>query len=143
MADYLFVNDSIAVDASELQFTFSRSPGPGGQNVNKVNSKATLRWAYAESPHLPPDVRSRFAKLVAKRTNEAGELVLSSSRYRTQGRNREDCLEKLRQLLLAAAVAPKPRRRPKKSAAAQAKRLKAKREQSERKERRRSPRLDD
>lgn len=143
MADYLIVNDAIAIDLSELEFTYSRSPGPGGQNVNKVNSKATLHWAYAESPYLPAEVASRFAKLVAKRTNDAGELVLSSNRHRTQRRNRDDCLEKLRQLVLAATVVPKARKRPKKSAAAQAKRLKSKRENAERKERRRTPRWDE
>lgn len=143
MSDYLIIDDQIAIRRSELKFTFSRSPGPGGQNVNKVNSKATLRWEYAESPDLPDDVRSRFAKLFAKRINDAGELVLSSSRFRQQRRNVEDCLEKLRHLVLAAAVPPRVRKRPKKSAAAKRRRLQEKRQQSERKQNRRTPKWDD
>ena len=143
MSEFLVINEHIAIPRDELDFTFSRSPGPGGQNVNKVNSKATLRWAYAQSGWLPEEVRRRFAKLFAKRINADEALVLSSSRFREQRRNVNDCLEKLRQMVLAATVVPKPRKRPKRSAAANAKRLKDKRTRSERKQSRRSPRLDD
>lgn len=143
MAEYLTINDDIAIPRSELNLTFSRSPGPGGQNVNKVNSKATLRWEYAQSIYLPEAVKSRFGKLFAKRINDAGELVLSSSRHREQRRNVDDCLEKLRQLVLAAVAVPKKRRPPKKSAAANAQRLREKKERSQRKQNRRPPRLDD
>ncbi|WP_425398073.1 alternative ribosome rescue aminoacyl-tRNA hydrolase ArfB [Aeoliella sp.] len=143
VADYLTINDDIAIPRSELNLTFSRSPGPGGQNVNKVNSKATLRWEYQQSIYLPDGVKSRFGRLFAKRINDAGELVLSSSRHREQRRNVDDCLEKLRQLVLAALVVPKPRKPRKKSAAANAQRLKQKRQRSERKQNRRPPRIDD
>ena len=143
MPEYLAINDQIAVPRNELKFTFSRSPGPGGQNVNKLNTKATLHWAYLDSPYLPADIKLRFGRLFAKRINEANELVLSSSRFREQRRNVEDCLEKLRQLILAAAVVPKTRKKPKKSAAANAERLKQKRERADRKQSRRPPRWDD
>ncbi|MCO6045417.1 aminoacyl-tRNA hydrolase [Aeoliella sp. ICT_H6.2] len=143
MADYLTINDEIAIPRSELNLTFSRSPGPGGQNVNKVNSKATLRWEYGASIYLPNGVKSRFGRLFAKRINDAGELVLSSSRHREQRRNVDDCLEKLRQLVLAAVAVPKPRKPRKKSAAANARRLQEKRARSERKQSRRTPRFDD
>lgn len=111
--------------------------------MNKVNSKATLRWPYAESPDLPDDVKSRFGKLFAKRINDLGELVLSSSRHREQRRNIDDCLAKLRHLIQAAAIPPRVRKRPKKSAAATRRRLQEKREQSDRKKNRRSPKWDD
>ncbi len=143
MAEYLVINDRIAIPRGELNFTFSRSPGPGGQNVNKLNTKATLKWLYAESAWLPEDVQRRFGKLFAKRINANSELVLSSSRYREQRRNVEDCLEKLKHLVLAAAVIPPVRKRPKKSAAANAKRLTEKRQRAERKQNRRAPRFDD
>ena len=133
MQDHLVINDQIAIPRDELKFTFSRSPGPGGQNVNKVNSKATLKWSYAGSPWLRDDIKRRFGQLFGKRINADGELILSSSRFREQRRNVDDCLEKLKQLVLAAAVVPKVRKRPKRSAAANAKRLEKKRRRGERK----------
>jgi ribosome-associated protein len=143
VSEYLVINDRIAIPRGELSLSFSRSPGPGGQNVNKLNTKATLKWPYEDSSSLPDDVKLRFGKLFAKRINAEGEVVLSSSRYREQRRNVEDCFDKLRQLLLAAAVAPRVRKRPKKSAAANAKRLKEKRLRAERKQSRRPPPGDD
>lgn len=143
MAEYLAINDAIAIPRGEFNLSFSRSPGPGGQNVNKVNSKATLRWSYAQSAFVPEEVKARFAKLCAKRINDVGEVVISSSRFREQRRNVDDCLEKLRQLVLAATVVPRVRKRPKKSAAANAKRLQEKSERSARKQNRRLPRMDE
>lgn len=143
MQDFLVINDRIAIRRDELQFTFSRSPGPGGQNVNKVNSKATLRWRYADSPWLPDEVKQRFGKLFAKRINADGDLILSSSRFREQRRNIDDCLEKLKQLVAAASVTPRVRKRPKKSAAANARRLEDKRRRGDRKQSRRPPKFDD
>jgi ribosome-associated protein len=143
VSEYLVINDRIAIPRGELNLSYSRSPGPGGQNVNKLNTKATLKWPYEDSSSLPDDVKLRFGKLFAKRINAEGEVVLSSSRYREQRRNVEDCFDKLRQLLLAAAVAPRVRKRPKKSAAANAKRLKEKRLRAERKQSRRPPPGDD
>ena len=139
MADYLNINDAIRVPHSDLNFTFSRSSGPGGQNVNKVNSKATLHWKYTTSEHLPERVRLRMVELFAKRTNDRGELVLSSSTHRSQHRNVQECLEKLKQLVIAAAVVPRTRKRFKKSAAAIAERLRNKKARSQRKELRKPP----
>lgn len=143
MSDYLVINDQISIPRDELNLSFSRSSGPGGQNVNKVNTKATLKWSYAESNWLPAEMKVRFGKLFAKRINLAGDLVLSSSRFREQRRNVDDCLEKLRQLILAATVVPKVRKRPRKSMAATAERLREKRRRAERKQSRRPPSLDD
>ena len=143
MSEQLVINDQIRIPRREIKFTFSRSPGPGGQNVNKVNSKATLHWSYADCEALPEHVKLRMAKLFAKRINEAGEIVLSSSRTREQRRNLDDCLDKLRQLVQAACVVPRKRKKFKKSAAATARRLNEKRARSQRKTMRRPPSSDD
>jgi ribosome-associated protein len=100
--DELRVNPQIAVPRRELRFTFVRSSGPGGQNVNKVASKAVLRWAVRGSQSIPDAVRDRLLTRSARQINDRGELVLTSQRYRDQSRNVDDCLEKLRNLILAA-----------------------------------------
>jgi len=107
----LVINARIVIPRSELRFTFVRSSGPGGQNVNKVNTKAVLHWSVANSPSLPGDVRHRMATQYANRINDRGELLLTSQRYRDQSRNIEDCLSKLRQLILAIASPPRPRKK--------------------------------
>src|SRR6516165_5828905 len=95
----LEVNDTIAIPLDEFTFETSRSGGPGGQNVNKVNSKVQLRWTPAASPSLPEAVKERLLKAVAGRLTRDGELLIASSRTRDQGRNADDCLEKLRDLI--------------------------------------------
>ena len=95
----------------ELVFTFARSSGPGGQNVNKTETKATLRWAVLQSPSLPVDVRARFMRSFASRITTEGELVLSSQRHRDRLRNVDDCLEKLAAMLRQVAT-PRRKRRP-------------------------------
>jgi ribosome-associated protein len=105
----LAVNRLIRIPLAEIRFEFARSSGAGGQNVNKVSSKARLRWAFGHSDALPPDVRDRFARRHARRLTNEGEFVLTSQRYRDQGRNVRDCLDKLRDMLREAAVPPKQR----------------------------------
>ena len=107
----LVVDPHIQIPLSEMRLSFSRSGGPGGQNVNKVNSKVTLHWDVEHSPSLPAEVRERFVARYLPRINTQGEVVIHSQRYRDQRRNREDCLEKLRQLILAVRHPP-VRRRP-------------------------------
>ena len=133
----------ISIPDSEFQFTFVRSSGPGGQNVNKVNTKAVLRWPVAASPSLPPAVRDRFRTRYASRLTTDGELVLSSQRFRDQAKNRDDCLEKLRAMLEAVAVAPVRRRKTKPSRASVERRIEAKRRLSGRKQQRRQRPSDD
>src|SRR6187200_1408056 len=95
----LVISPSVRIPFEELEFTYSRSSGPGGQNVNKVNSKALLRWPMLASPSLPSAVRERFlARYGNKLTNE-GDLLITSQLYRDQEKNREDCLEKLREMV--------------------------------------------
>jgi len=139
----LRVNYRIEIPFTEFDFSFSRSGGPGGQNVNKVNSKVTLRWSVTKSPTLPADVRERFVQRYRRRITNDGELVMHSERYRDQGRNVADCLEKLRELLLEVAVAPKKRKPTRPTRGAKERRLKEKRAASERKARRRKPGIDD
>ena len=139
----LVVNRRIRVPLRELQITFVRSSGPGGQNVNKVNSKAVLRWDVAATPSLPDDVRQRFQTRFARRITTEGELVLSSQRFRDQGRNVADVLEKLRAMLEEVATAPRRRKPTRPGRAARERRLRDKRAASTRKSLRRRPGRDD
>src|SRR5947199_5332145 len=101
------VTENLEIPEAEFQFTFARSGGPGGQNVNKVASKAVLHWDVAASPSLPPEVKARLVTLQRRRVTTEGVLVLNSQRYRDQERNRQDCLDKLRELVLQAVHVPR------------------------------------
>jgi len=133
----MLVPPGISIPDSEFQFTFVRSSGPGGQNVNKVNTKALLRWPVTASPSLSGPVRARFLARYGSRLTIAGELLISSQRTRDQGKNRDDCLEKLRAMLAAVAVAPIRRRKTKPSRGSIERRLTQKRQASGRKQQRR------
>lgn len=137
----LIVNSRLSIPREEFELSFARSSGPGGQNVNKVNSKATLRWTPATSPNLPPDVLRRFMQRFGGKLTTEGELVITSERYRDQGRNIEDCLEKLRLMVATAAVPPVRRKKTKPSRGSIERRLQAKRETSEKKQSRGRPDL--
>jgi ribosome-associated protein len=139
----LSINRRIQIPLSELQFTFARSGGPGGQNVNKVNSKAILRWPVVTSPSLPEDVRARFLQKYSHRLTGSGDFILTSQKYRDQDRNIDDCLEKLREIIAAVATPPVPRRPTKPSHASKQRRVQAKREISQKKQVRRPPALED
>lgn len=138
----LRVNHRIAIPQSEFQFEFARSGGPGGQNVNKVASKAILRWNPAESPSLPEPVRERLLRTLGRRLTNEGELLVSSQRTRDQNRNIDDCLEKVRRLVLAAAEPPRPRKPTKPTLGSRLRRAKEKTRRSELKQQRRKPTLD-
>lgn len=120
------VNDFLAIPDAELEFTFVRSSGPGGQAVNKVSSKAQLRWNAAGSGALPPEVKARFLERFAGRLTQDGDLLLTSDRFRDRLQNRQDCLDKLRELVLSVARPPKARKktRPGRGARERAKRSK-------------------
>jgi ribosome-associated protein len=134
----LRVSPRIHVPPTEFDFSFARSSGPGGQNVNKVNSKATLRWRPGHSPSLPGDVKERFLHRHGNRLTIEGELIIHSQRYRDQGRNVADCLEKLRSMILAVAVPPKKRRPTKPTYASEQRRREAKVLHSRKKQSRRA-----
>jgi len=135
----LVVTPRLKIPLREFRFTFARSSGPGGQHVNKVNTKATLRWSVSSSSSLPEGVRRRFVVRYRRRITSEGELVLTSQRFRDAGRNVADCLEKLRNMLAEVAVAPKRRKPTKPTAGSVRRRLEEKRRQSRKKESRRNP----
>jgi ribosome-associated protein len=137
------VNSRISIPRAEFSFSFVRSSGPGGQNVNKVNSKAQLRWSVVGSPSLPEDVRERLLSRYARRITDRGELVLSSQRYRDQAKNIVDCVNKLVELVLSVATAPRARKATKVPRGARETRLREKRAASERKRRRSPPGRDE
>lgn len=139
----LNVNHRISIPYTEFDFTFARSGGPGGQNVNKLNTKVTLRWAISSSKTLPDDVRERFTKKFHRRITKDGDFLITSQRYRDQGRNVADCLDKLRELLLEVATAPRKRKPTRRSRGSNERRLKDKKITSDRKKSRQKPRLHD
>jgi ribosome-associated protein len=142
-ASMLVVEPNIRIPLREFQFTFVRSGGPGGQNVNKTATKAVLRWNVVGSGSLDERTKSRFLELFRRRISSEGDLVLSSQRFRDQGRNTADCLEKLRDMLRQAAHRPKTRKPTKPSRGSVQDRLAAKRKKSQQKQSRRPPRVDD
>ncbi len=133
----LVITSYIQIADWELLFSYARSSGAGGQNVNKVNSKAILHWNPMASPSLPVDVKNRFMQKFGKRLSGDGFLVLQSDSHRDQPRNSADCLEKLRAMILEVAVAPKVRKATKPSRSAKRKRLESKKRHSEKKSNRR------
>lgn len=139
MIDPLFVNNQITIPRGELRFTYSRSSGPGGQNVNKVNTKATLRWRVMQSDALPHAVRERFAKRFANRVTDTGEVVLQSDVYREQARNTTDCLERLRAMILSVVRPPTARKKTAPTRASKQRRLNEKRQRSHVKKLRQRP----
>src|SRR6202161_4255843 len=106
----LRVTGHIEIDEREIDETFVRASGPGGQNVNKLSTAVQLRFDVRHSPSLPGDVRSRLERLAGSRLTRDGVLVIIAQRHRTQARNRDDALERLIELIRRAAVAPVTRR---------------------------------
>jgi ribosome-associated protein len=131
------ITDTLHVPDEELLFSFARSGGPGGQNVNKVASKAILHWNLAANSTLPEEVRQRLRTNHANRITIEGELLLQSQRSRDQGRNIEDCREKLRQMILQALHPPRPRKATRPTRGSKERRLAEKKQQSRRKSQRR------
>lgn len=142
MASSIRITSQIEIPRSELRFSFVRSSGPGGQNVNKVASKAVLRWAVVRSGAIPSDVRERFLNRFPRRINDRGELIIASQRYRDQSRNVEDCVTKLREMVQAVISVPKPRKKSKVPKAVREARLQQKRITAAKKQRRKLPPLE-
>jgi ribosome-associated protein len=130
----LKINSTLAIPDEELRLSFSRSSGPGGQNVNKVSSKATLRFAVRSSPSLPDDVRQRFLERFASRITTKGEIIIHSDKFRDQPKNIQDCYDRLREMLAATARAPKTRRPTRPTRGSNTRRLKDKKSRAQLKE---------
>ena len=131
------INCHLFLDDSEIEESFVRASGPGGQNVNKVSSAVQLRFDLSGSRSLPEDVRERLARLAGRRLTRDGVILIIAQRYRTQERNRQDALDRLVALIRRAAVPPAPRRPTKPSSAAKERRLEAKARRAALKEKRR------
>jgi ribosome-associated protein len=120
------VTDTISIDDGELEESFVRSSGPGGQNVNKVSSAVQLRFDVRRSPSLPNDVAVRLMKLAGSRLTKDGVIVIVAQSHRDQTRNRADARERLFDLIRQAAVKPVPRRATKVPKAQKRKRVEGK-----------------
>jgi ribosome-associated protein len=127
----LEITPSIKIPDSELRLSFARSSGPGGQNVNKVSSKAVLHFDVLTTPSLPPDVRERFVANFPSRLTNAGEVVIHSEEFRDQPRNIQACYDKLRGMIIAVLKPPKKRRATKPTRGSKVRRLNDKKRRSD------------
>ena len=125
------INSSITIPDEEVELTFSRSQGPGGQNVNKVNSKVTLHWNLTRSKSVSQRIRHRIRSKHAGKINKQGKLVLSSQKSREQHQNRADCFQKLRAIIIDALKTKKRRKPTKPTKASKRRRLDQKKRRSD------------
>lgn len=130
----LVINDAVAISDEEFTWTFARSGGPGGQNVNKVASKAQLAWNFAANSSVPPAVKKRLLEGHPNSLTQDGFFLVTAQETRDQGRNRELCLEKLAEYLRAALVPPKPRYATKPTRSSKKRRIADKKNNSDRKQ---------
>ena len=131
--------DGITIGPEEIHESFMRSSGPGGQNVNKVNTAVQLRFNVHRSGSLPADVKRRLIRIAGRRVNKEGEIVLTVQKHRSQIGNRQEALFRLEEMVRAALKRPKPRKPTRVSKAAKQRRMDDKRHRSRIKRLRRSP----
>lgn len=125
------ITPSLHIDDGAVEEVFLRSPGPGGQHVNKVETGVQLRFNAAASPAIPPDMLSRLRALAGRRMTKAGVLIISAHRHSAQERNRTDAKSRLVELLRLAAIEPKRRRPTKPTKASKQRRLNSKKRRSD------------
>ena len=120
------ITDNLSIAEDEVQETFVRASGPGGQNVNKLSTAVELRFDARHSKSLPDDVSIRLQRLAGNRLTKDGIIVIEAQRHRTQERNRADALDRLVELIRAATHVPKPRKKTKPTHASRVQRLEKK-----------------
>ena len=126
----IFINDNLTIPDDELTFEFSRSSGPGGQNVNKVSTRATLLFDVSGSPSLTEEQRSRIMHQLQTRITKTGVLRVTSQKHRSQSANREAARERFAELINTALQRPRPRRKTKLPKGVRERRLKDKKQRS-------------
>ena len=126
----IVINDKLSIEEDEVELSYIRASGPGGQNVNKVSSAAQLRFDVRGSATLPYKVRHRLEKLAGRRLTKEGVIVLTASSHRTQDANRKEAIERLVELIKKAAIIPKRRIATKPSKAQKRRRLETKTKRS-------------
>jgi ribosome-associated protein len=143
MSSPLVINDAITIPGSDLDWTAVRASGPGGQNVNKVASKVELSFDFEGSVALEEDVKARLRKLAKSFFDGEGRIFVKSEKTRDQAKNLADARGKLKDIILAALVVPKARKKTKVSRAAKVKRLTNKKKVGAKKKARKKPSRDD
>ena len=125
------ITNKISLNANELEFSFVRASGPGGQNVNKVSTVAQLRFDLQNNSNIPSEAKVRLQKLAGKKLNSDGIIIIDARRFRSQERNKQDAIERLVALIKKSIEKPKPRKKTKPTKAAKLKRLDNKRKKGD------------